>query len=87
MAGYLPSHFAAPAIGRQRPPFVQLSERRIGYRKSAVEGWLLTRTINRIGALASVKRGPPAVQAATEKAATVPASTCALKAPAEERAK
>lgn len=47
-----------PTLQRQRsdgsgPPFVQLSERRIGYRKSAVEQWLQTRTINRVGALAS----------------------------------
>src|SRR5436309_9083908 len=46
-----------PTLQRQRsdgsgPPFVQLSERRIGYRKSAVERWLVTRTINRVGALA-----------------------------------
>jgi predicted DNA-binding transcriptional regulator AlpA len=50
-----------PTLQRQRsngsgPPFVQLSERRIGYRKSAVERWLEERTINRVGALASVKQ-------------------------------
>ncbi len=50
-----------PTLQRQRsdgsgPPFVQLSERRIGYRKSAVEDWLMARTINRVGALVSVKR-------------------------------
>ena len=33
------------------PPFIQLSERRIGYRKSSVERWLEARTINRVGAL------------------------------------
>jgi predicted DNA-binding transcriptional regulator AlpA len=48
---------SAPTAQRQRsdgsgPPFVQLSERRIGYRRSAVERWLVTRTINRVGALA-----------------------------------
>jgi predicted DNA-binding transcriptional regulator AlpA len=42
-----------PTLQRQRsdgsgPPFVQLSQRRIGYRKSAVERWLETRTVNRI---------------------------------------
>jgi predicted DNA-binding transcriptional regulator AlpA len=47
-----------PTLQRQRsvgsgPPFVQLSERRIGYRKSAVERWLEARTINRVGALVS----------------------------------
>jgi predicted DNA-binding transcriptional regulator AlpA len=31
------------------PEFIQLSERRIGYRKSAVEAWLLARTVNRVG--------------------------------------
>jgi predicted DNA-binding transcriptional regulator AlpA len=42
-----------PTLQRQRsegsgPPFVQLSKRRIGYRKSAVERWLESRTVNRI---------------------------------------
>jgi predicted DNA-binding transcriptional regulator AlpA len=35
------------------PHYVQLSPRRIGYRKSDVEAWLTARTIDRIGALAS----------------------------------
>jgi predicted DNA-binding transcriptional regulator AlpA len=53
-----------PTLQRQRsdgsgPPFIQLSERRIGYRKSAVEHWLLTRTINRVGALASATQTSP----------------------------
>lgn len=53
-----------PSLQRQRsdgsgPPFVQLSERRIGYRKSAVERWLDTRTINRVGTLISAKQEPP----------------------------
>jgi predicted DNA-binding transcriptional regulator AlpA len=52
-----------PTLQRQRsagsgPPFVQLSERRIGYRKSAVEQWLEARTINRVGALASAEQAP-----------------------------
>jgi predicted DNA-binding transcriptional regulator AlpA len=34
------------------PLYVQLSERRIGYRKSNVEAWLTARTIDRVGALA-----------------------------------
>ena len=47
-----------PTLQRQRsdgsgPPFVQLSERRIGYRRSAIEKWLDARTISRVGALAS----------------------------------
>jgi predicted DNA-binding transcriptional regulator AlpA len=58
-----------PTLQRQRsdgsgPPFIQLSERRIGYRKSAVERWLTARTINRVGELASAKKVPvPAAQA------------------------
>jgi predicted DNA-binding transcriptional regulator AlpA len=55
---------SAPTAQRQRsdgsgPPFVQLSERRIGYRKSAVERWLDGRTINRVGALISARQAPP----------------------------
>ena len=51
-----------PTLQRQRsngsgPPFVQLSERRIGYRKSAVERWLEARTINQVGGL--VPAAPP----------------------------
>ena len=47
-----------PTLQRQRsdgsgPPFVQLSERRIGYRKSAVEHWLEARTIKRVGTFSS----------------------------------
>ena len=43
-----------PTLQRQRsdgsgPEFIQLSERRIGYRKSAVEAWLSARTVNRVG--------------------------------------
>jgi hypothetical protein len=33
------------------PPFIQLSARRIGYRKSTVEQWLEARTIERVGGL------------------------------------
>ena len=54
---------SAPTAQRQRsdgsgPPFVQLSERRIGYRKSVVERWLETRTINRVGDLISAEQEP-----------------------------
>jgi|ERR1700736_3493347 predicted DNA-binding transcriptional regulator AlpA len=47
---------SAPTAQRQRsdgsgPPFIQLSERRIGYRKSAVERWLEARTVIRVGEL------------------------------------
>jgi predicted DNA-binding transcriptional regulator AlpA len=37
------------------PRYVQLSPRRIGYRKSDVEAWLAARTTDRIGRLASVE--------------------------------
>ena len=37
------------------PRYVQLSPRRIGYRKSEVESWLTARTTDRIGRLASVE--------------------------------
>jgi predicted DNA-binding transcriptional regulator AlpA len=45
-----------PSLQRMRsdgrgPAFVQLSERRIAYRKSAVEEWLVARTISRVGEL------------------------------------
>lgn len=40
------------------PSFVQLSERRIAYRKSVVERWLDARTINRVGDLPLAKRTP-----------------------------
>lgn len=55
-----------PSLQRQRsdgsgPPFVQLSERRIGYRKSEVERWLEARTIVRVGALVSAKQTPKPV--------------------------
>jgi predicted DNA-binding transcriptional regulator AlpA len=55
---------SAPTAQRQRsdgsgPPFIQLSERRIGYRKSAVERWLEERTIDRVGSLAANKPASP----------------------------
>ena len=58
--------FSAPTAQRQRsdgsgPPFIQLSQRRIGYRKSVVERWLATRTIARVGELAA-KRQPSGIQ-------------------------
>jgi predicted DNA-binding transcriptional regulator AlpA len=54
-------HTSRPTLQRQRsdgsgPPFVQLSERRIGYRKSIVERWLEARTIESIGAFAPPKQ-------------------------------
>jgi hypothetical protein len=85
-------NLSAPTAQRQRsdgsgPPFVQLSERRIGYRKSAVERWLLTRTINRVGALASAEHVPPAAKitatVTTDKAETLHANAAALGARAE----
>src|SRR3982074_262431 len=68
-------NLSAPTAQRQRsdgsgPPFVQLSERRIGYRKSAVERWLETRTISRVGALVSAEPPPqPATKMDDAKAA------------------
>lgn len=44
------------------PPFIQLSERRIGYRKSSVERWLAARTINRVGALTKHAPSTPSHQ-------------------------
>ena len=43
-----------PSLQRMRsngsgPAFVQLSARRIGYRKSAIEAWLSARTVTRVG--------------------------------------
>jgi predicted DNA-binding transcriptional regulator AlpA len=54
---------SAPNLQRMRsngsgPPFIQLSPRRIGYRKCDVEVWLAARTTDRVGALASVVRTP-----------------------------
>ncbi len=45
-----------PSLQRMRssgsgPRFIQLSQRRIGYRKSAVERWLEARSIDRVGAI------------------------------------
>jgi predicted DNA-binding transcriptional regulator AlpA len=45
---------STPSLQRMRsngcgPAFVQLSARRIGYRKSAIEAWLSVRTIDRVG--------------------------------------
>jgi predicted DNA-binding transcriptional regulator AlpA len=46
---------SCPTLQRLRsngdgPPFIQLSTRRIGYRRSAVDRWLADRTITRTGA-------------------------------------
>ena len=53
-----------PSLQRHRangsgPPFVQLSERRIAYRRSAVNEWLKTRTITRVGALVLTPQPSP----------------------------
>jgi predicted DNA-binding transcriptional regulator AlpA len=74
-------NLSAPTAQRQRsdgsgPPFIQLSERRIGYRKSAVERWLASRTINRVGALVSAEQPP---------AATMSEATAAQMAPVSRR--
>jgi predicted DNA-binding transcriptional regulator AlpA len=60
-----------PSLQRLRsngagPRFIQLSERRIGYRASAVEGWLDTRTISRVGALSPAPQGPKNGKEASE---------------------
>jgi predicted DNA-binding transcriptional regulator AlpA len=58
---------SVPNLQRMRssgtgPRFVQLSPRRIGYRKSEVEAWLTSRTTDRVGALTFAGRtsGPAA---------------------------
>jgi predicted DNA-binding transcriptional regulator AlpA len=56
-----------PSLQRMRsdgsgPPFVQLSQRRIGYRNSAVERWLEERTITRVGEpVGTTSRGKPSL--------------------------
>jgi predicted DNA-binding transcriptional regulator AlpA len=52
-----------PSLQRMRskgsgPKFVQLSQRRIAYRRSVVERWLEERTIDRIGAMIALKQPP-----------------------------
>jgi predicted DNA-binding transcriptional regulator AlpA len=42
------------------PRYVQLSARRLAYRKSNVEAWLAARTIDRVDAFASVDDTPAA---------------------------
>lgn len=93
---------SAPTAQRQRsdgsgPPFVQLSERRIGYRKSAVELWLKARTIHRVGELVSAKQAldlaalgttiteTVAPEAAKASAAASRSSTCERQGAARGR--
>jgi predicted DNA-binding transcriptional regulator AlpA len=61
---------STPSLQRMRsngcgPAFVQLSARRIGYRKSAVEAWLSARTVNRVGEL-NDHAGRPSTQRSQE---------------------
>lgn len=68
-----------PTLQRQRsdgtgPPFIQLSERRIGYRKSAVEQWLEARTVNRVGGLPSTATATSRLAAQSHQK-----STCLVK--------
>ena len=49
------------------PPFVRLSERRVGYRRSAVEQWLNTRTCRQIGEI-PVSAGSTASASSTRRA-------------------
>ena len=72
-----------PTLQRQRsdgsgPPFVQLSERRIGYRRSAIEKWLDARTISRVGALATTN---PVRTATAARVSTDDASLTSRKLP------
>jgi predicted DNA-binding transcriptional regulator AlpA len=53
---------SCPTLQRQRskgsgPPFIRLSARRVGYRKSAVEKWLDARTSTRIGSGSDSNQG------------------------------
>lgn len=48
------------------PPFIRLSERRVGYRRSAVEQWLNTRTCRQIGEI-PVSAGPAASANSTRR--------------------
>ena len=80
-----------PTAQRQRsdgtgPPFVQLSERRIGYRQSAVERWLEGRTINRVGELVSANQAPdPTAQATITAAVTREVTKASTEAPPTSR--
>src|SRR5262249_24624617 len=80
-----------PTAQRQRsdgtgPPFVQLSERRIGYRQSAVEQWLEKRTINRVGELVSTKQVPdPTAQATITTTVTPEVAKASTEAPPTSR--
>jgi predicted DNA-binding transcriptional regulator AlpA len=85
-------NLSAPTAQRQRsdgsgPAFIQLSERRIGYRKSAVERWLEARTINRVGALASDKHATPIAKVTATVTADVPETGRANSAVLSARAK
>jgi predicted DNA-binding transcriptional regulator AlpA len=64
-----------PSLQRMRssgcgPAFVQLSARRIGYRKSAIEAWLSVRTINRVGEFTA----PPCTPNSSSGCETSPAA-------------
>jgi predicted DNA-binding transcriptional regulator AlpA len=79
---------SAPTSQRQRsegsgPPFIQLSERRIGYRKSEVNRWLEARTINRVGTLPSAKQAPFRLGGRTSRERIVSAAGGAGPAPTE----
>ncbi len=63
-----------PSLQRMRssgsgPRFIQLSRRRIGYRKSAVERWLEARTVSRVGSLAANQQSAPHVATARRASA------------------
>jgi predicted DNA-binding transcriptional regulator AlpA len=86
---------SAPTAQRQRsegmgPPFVQLSDRRIGYRRSAVEQWLEARTISRVGEAPPDKTvfGPRVRETATAEVAREPSTVRAelSRSPASSKA-
>lgn len=73
-----------PSLQRMRsfgsgPRFIQLSERRIGYRKSDVEAWLTARTTDRIGGadLQRSSQRPVAAPLGRDVRVTVPAGQVA----------
>jgi predicted DNA-binding transcriptional regulator AlpA len=61
LATYL--RISVPTVQRMRaagtgPRFVQLSERRIGYRRASVDAWLAARTTDRIGGIETQRSNP-----------------------------
>jgi predicted DNA-binding transcriptional regulator AlpA len=68
-----------PTLQRMRaagtgPQFVQLSQRRIAYRRSAVDAWLAGRTTDRIGGVDLQRSSQRPVTAPLERDTTVSAA-------------